>query len=491
MATFRRMNPLVRHARPVLARTLLAAALVASAATVAAQPFTSPLDGRRFGVVYDVPATKDVKLLANVPYWKDATRPFACDIYLPPRLRANEKLPVVVFLNAIGDRVNNSPKDWGIYRSWPRLIATQGMIGVSMQADSADAIASMRHLLAFLASDQAPANVDGQRVGVYAASANVTGTHRLLFGADPPANVRAAALYYGAPPPATDSLRRDLPVLFIVAAGDAPRMGVALDSLWHRVVRSGAPWTLEFAAGQPHAFDAFADNDDARRIVQKSIAFWRSHLLPVPQPADRAGAEERAILHAIYANDPPRAAALLGPWVEKHPNDVEGLTNYARILNELRRFPEALAVLERAYRADSSNVPLTAQYGSALVLRQRYAEGKRLLERALANGWNTSLAWGQLAFAELGLGQNEEAVRHYEKAFEVGMPPGPNTRGVAAYNLACGYARLGRKDDALRNLELSVENGGGAGMATDDDLASLRAEARFKDLAARVAARGR
>jgi tetratricopeptide (TPR) repeat protein len=137
------------------------------------------------------------------------------------------------------------------------------------------------------------------------------------------------------------------------------------------------------------------------------------------------------------------------------------------------------------------NVLLTAQYGGALVQQRRYAEGKRVLERAIAGGWNTSLCYGQLAFAELGLGQNEAAVRHYEQAFEVGIPPGPATRGVAAYNLACGYARLGRREDALRQLELAVNEGGGGGMASDSDLESLRTEARFRTLAERVAARGR
>jgi tetratricopeptide (TPR) repeat protein len=295
-------------------------------------------------------------------------------------------------------------------------------------------------------------------------------------------------LYYGAPP--ADSLRRDLPVLFVVAASDAPRMGAPLDSLWRRVVAAGAPWTLEFAAGQPHAFDAFADDDDSRRIIQRTIAFWRSHLLPMPASASTRS-EEREILRALYANDSRRAAELLGPWVEKHPNDPEGLRNYARVLNDQRRFPEAMAILERAYRTDSSNVSLAAQYGSALVLSRRYAEGARVLERAIANGWSTSLAYGQLGFAELALGRNEDAVRHYEKAFEVGIPPGPGTRGVAAYNLACGYARLGRKDDALRSLETAVNEGGGSDMASDPDLESLRGESRFQALVARGTSRTR
>ena len=28
-----------------------------------------------------------------------------------------------------------------------------------------------------------------------------------------------------------------------------------------------------------------ADNDDARRVIQQTIAFWKTHLEPVPQPA--------------------------------------------------------------------------------------------------------------------------------------------------------------------------------------------------------------
>lgn len=43
-------------------------------------------------------------------------------------------------------------------------------------------------------------------------------------------------------------------------------------------------------------------------------------------------------------------------------------------------------------------------------------------------------------------------MRHYEQAFAAGIPAVRTTRGVAAYNLACGYARFGRKQDALESL---------------------------------------
>ncbi len=487
------MNPLPRSRRPAsrFALAFVFAALVLTPAppVAHAQARADRLNPTRWGVVYDVPATRDVRLLANVPYWKDATHSRAIDVYLPPKLAKGERLPVVVFLNTIGDRRNDSLKDWGIYRTWPRLMATQGFAGVSMQADSADIPGSLRRLFAFLESRDAPPGIDGTRVGVYAASANVTGATQFLLAADAPKSIKAAVLYYGGPP--TDSLRRDLPVLFVVAASDAPRMGAPLDSLWHRVIATGAPWTLEFAAGMPHAFDAFADNDDARRIVQRTIGFWRSHLQPVPQPA-WAHSDERELMAALYGNDSPRAAALLGPWLETHPDDPEALMSYARVLQDLRRFPEAMAALERVYRTDSTNVAVIAHYGSALVGQQRYAEGARLLERAIGQGWNMSLHFGQLAFAELALNRNEAAVRRYEQAFEAGIPPGPSTRGVASYNLACGYARLGRKQDALRALETAIGEGGtvGNGMAVDTDLEPLRGEPRFQALVVRVTSRG-
>lgn len=53
------------------------------------------------------------------------------------------------------------------------------------------------------------------------------------------------------------------------------------------------------------------------------------------------------------------------------------------------------------------------------------------------------------------------------------------------------YARLGRKDDALRHLEMAVENGGGRGMQTDSDLESLRGEPRFQALVQRTSAGSR
>jgi len=63
---------------------------------------------------------------------------------------------------------------------------------------------------------------------------------------------------------------------------------------------------------------------------------------------------------------------------------------------------------------------------------------------------------------------------------------------TAHYNLACSLALLGRTPQALASLEDAVERGYGdaAFMAQDDDLASLRGEARFRALIERIRSRG-
>ena len=134
----------------------------------------SPLDPTNWGVVYDIPETKRVTVKNGVTYFKDATSDLQIDIYSPAGAKSNAKLPAVIFLNAIGDRPDDKVKNWAIYSSWPRLIAAHGMVGISMDADGTRIQDSLKALFAFLESDGAKYGIDSTRLGVYAASANVT-----------------------------------------------------------------------------------------------------------------------------------------------------------------------------------------------------------------------------------------------------------------------------------------------------------------------------
>ncbi len=464
----------------------LAFSLLLMTATARAQNATqprqrSPLDATNWGVVYDTPATGHVKVRNEVPYLGG----LAIDIYSPPDLKAGEKRPAVVFINAIGDRGDNKVKSWAIYQSWPRLVAAHGMIGVSMDADGARIQESLRGVFDFLTRQGAQYGVDGARLGLYAASANVRGTYEYLIGENAAPGIRAAALYYGGVP--AGKMRADLPVLFIVAQGDAPEMGAPLGALWGRVVEARAPWSLLFASDLPHGFDAFSDNDDARRVIQQSLAFWKSHLETVPQPPWQPS-PARAIVASIYGAEPQRTAELLANWIKENPNDSAAQIQYGRVLLQLRRFDEATAAYERALALGSGEPGVFAGLGQIKYGQRQYDQAIPFLMRAIEAGMRNSLIYGQLASSQLHTGRNEEAVKTYLKAFEAGVPPGANTRGVAYFNLACGYTRLGQKDKAFEALTSAVAEGftDRSAYETDEDLAPLRAEPRFRELLTRL-----
>jgi len=443
----------------------------------------SPLDPTRWGVVYDIPATKNVVVKTDVPYSGN----LKIDVYSPPNAKTGDKLPAVVFLNAIGDRPGDKIKNWEIYKSFPRLIAAHGIIGISMEADGERIQENLRALFEFLARDGAQHGIDGSRIGIYAASANVTQTSRFLLAEICAPNVKAAVLYYGGAPDINAKMRTDLPVLFILAESDAPRLGQQMANLWQRVIEAKAPWTLMYASRMPHAFDAFEDSDESRRIIQQTIAFWKSHLEPVPQP-DWKKSNERAIVAAIYANDAQKSAELLSKYIADNPNDSVAQIQYGRMLQQLQRFDEAVLSFEKAGKLQPDEPAIYSGIGQIRFAQKRYAEAAPNLQKAIDGGFRNSLLYGQLGYSQLALNRNEEAIKTYEKAFEAGIPPGANTRGMAYYNMACAYVRLKQNDKAFGMLHKTVDEGfnNRQTFETDTDLAPLRTDARWQTFLARL-----
>lgn len=447
----------------------------------------SPLDPTKWGVVYDVPSTKSVKVRQNVTYFKDSASTLAIDIYSPQDARADRKLPAVVFLNAIGDAPGGKVKDWEIYRSWPRLVAAHGMIGISMDADGSRIQESLKSLFAFLEKEGGGYGIDSTRLGVYAASANTTQSLVFLMGRNAPKGVRAAALFYGSSPQPDTTIRKDLPVLFILAEGDLQGFGQGSLGLWQRVAQSGAPWTLVFAANLLHAFDAFQDNDDSRRIIKQVIEFWRSHLEPVPQPAWNASTA-REIVASTYGSDTQKTADLVTKYVSENPRDAQAYVLLGRSLSSLRRYDEAAAAYEKAASIAPDHRMIPAGLGQVRFAQRRYSDAEPLLKKAIENGFRNSLVYGQLGFSQLVLNKNEDAIKNYEKAFEAGIPPGANTRGIAYYNMACAYTRLKNFDKAFEMLGKAVDEGyaNRDSLTNDADLAPLRTDARFGKLLERL-----
>jgi pentatricopeptide repeat protein len=364
------------------------------------------------------------------------------------------------------------------------------MVGISMDADGTRIQDSLKALFAFIEREGPSRGIDPTRLGVYAASANTTLSIVYLMGADAAKGIKAAALYYGATPNPQTPIRNDLNVLFVLAEGDlAGGMGQSSMPLWQRVAEARAPWTMVFASRLPHAFDAFEDSDESRRIIKQTIDFWQTHLQPVVKPTWQPS-EARAVVSAMYWNDAIRAIPMIQRYLASNPNDGDAYASLGRMLSQQRRFDEAGAAYEKAMSLGVRHGGLYNGLGQTRLSQRRYAEAADMLSKAVELGARNSMTYGQLAFAQLGANKNEDAIRSYEMAFAAGIPSGPTTRGAAYYNMACAYVRLKQIEKAFEMLNKAIDEGfaNRNTIQTDDDLAPLRSDPRFSELLKRLPA---
>jgi tetratricopeptide (TPR) repeat protein len=416
---------------------------------------------------------KTVSVKQDIVYLKDAKGALHLDLYTPAGLKAGDKCPAIIFMNAIGDRPGaRKIKSWGIYSSWPRLMAAHGYIGISMETDGARIQESIGALFNFIAKNGASYGVDPDKLGIYAASANVSGSAAYLMNEQSYPGVKAAVFYYGNPP--SGPYRKDLPVLFVVSEGDAGPG--RYNSLWTEVLKNKAPWTLRFGSGMPHGFDAYSDNDSARKIIKETISFWKDNLDPVPAPS-WGYSKARDIIGSLQMNR-SRAIDLLKSLADENPRDVSTLTFYGSSLRESNRLEEAETVFKRILSIDPKHREALVAMAVLAYKKNNAAEAEGYISKAVNAGVMNREGYSQLGFALLVADKNKESALWYEKA--VALEP----RGVDYYNLGCAYAKTNNAEKALPALEQAVKHGYSSKQQfeSDGDLASLRSNDRFKDL---------
>lgn len=131
----------------------------------------------------------------------------------------------------------------------------------------------------------------------------------------------------------------------------------------------------------------------------------------------------------------------------------------------VRQLPDRYALL----MAQGAELLDAGQYSEAL---QQFREVlKELPEDFSANYW--------AGLTCLYMKRYMSAVKYFRAALKAK----PNNY-LVHYNIACAYALLGLKEEALQHLEKAVENGydDADHMSTDEDLRSLRDDERFKRL---------
>ena len=322
-------------------------------------------------VVLRLAGMDDADVRTNIVY--DGNRKL--DFYRP---KGSATVPLVIFLNGVG---RPDLKNWGQYRSWPRLVAARGMAAISYETTGNDVAPQTDALLRWVQRYASELNIDAKRIAIWSCSANVRlGTSMLASRND----VRAAVFYYGLMETAPKNVTT--PVLVTRAGLDALSLNTSIDRWVAEAVSLEVPVTLITYPEGLHGFELENDTPESRQIVSQTLDFLQFHLTTEPTP--RKEPMSLAQLQKLFAENREAAIARLKELRRTHPTayvlqerTLNGL-GYA-LMND-RKVAEAVAILElvAATYPDSANAH--DSLGDAYESAGRTAEAIAESERALA-----------------------------------------------------------------------------------------------------------
>ncbi len=256
-------------------------------------------------VVYRVPGMDRVKVVQNLKYTKTDDPNVLMDIYLPPDIAPTQKRPVVIFIHG-GVKTEYTPKDWGIYTTWGRLIAASGFVGVTFthrleypNKSLENAAQDVRAAIDYTRINAGKYNVDKDRICLIAFSAGGPLLSLAMRGETP--FVRCLVGFYAfmdiqqsdyrktetvetlkALSPIT-YLQNDankIPPMFIARAGhdEVPTMDDSIDRFVKEALARNIPLTFANHPQGVHGFDNQNDDERSREIIRNAIAFMQIHL---------------------------------------------------------------------------------------------------------------------------------------------------------------------------------------------------------------------
>jgi tetratricopeptide (TPR) repeat protein len=338
------------------------------------------------GLVYQVPGMKKVIVKEKLVYRNVNDTVLSFDIYYPPAFNFKKELPLVIFNNGVG--AMEIPK-WGIYKDWAKLIAANGMIGLNYQSRGGNALQDGEVLLDYLVQHAKKLNIDAGKVGLWTCSANARTGMRLAFKTRP-ALIKSLVVYYGGPD-SLGQLRQDLPTLIVRPGLDAQFVNARIENFIQNALQQDAQFELVNYVNGIHAFDAFQNTDEAKKIIVKTIEFLKKNLT------------------TPYSNH---------DFVLTNKNFMWLIMNN-QLSTALSEFRKARA----AYRADSSFQPffnaviredvLNAN-GYWLLQNQRQQEALEVFKLAAESYTESPNAYESLSEAFETTGNKEEALRNAE-----------------------------------------------------------------------------
>jgi len=159
-----------------------------------------------------------------------------------------------------------------------------------------------------------------------------------------------------------------------------------------------------------------------------------------------------ALVAFLFDWDWRRAEHLFLLSFEKDPTYAQARHWYAMLLTARRRFNEAVAQIDEAYRLDPESRIITVKRGTVLAAAGHYALAEQQLRLAMQRFPEMALPWRELGFLRLRQGRPKDAVESFEKAAELGGGTSKSSGGLGYV-----YARVGREEESRAILEDFIE----------------------------------
>jgi len=256
-------------------------------------------------LVYHIPDMKNVIKHKGIIYHSGEGIKLKLDLYTPPHINKNKRLPIVILINGHPDSVTNNDlgvnhKDLGYVVSWSELIAASGMIAVTYETEKSHFETDT--LIRYLQKNAETYNIDLNRMAIFGCSANTLTALSLMQESS--YMIKCAIFYYGilltpdqkyfnkidsaakeygcyrADLREIKKIPKEIP-LFIVRAGKDEFQIVkeTTDYFVSEIIKLNIPFTfINYAEGQ-HDFDVLDDTPTSKEIIKQTIDFMQIHLL--------------------------------------------------------------------------------------------------------------------------------------------------------------------------------------------------------------------
>jgi acetyl esterase/lipase len=267
---------------------------------------------------YELPGMRDALIRRGLTYRsvtdRGTTRALTMDVYRPAGAPP-ERRPALVFVHGglVAGQSGPPPTEWPTYRSWGRLAAAAGLVGVvfnhRMTTDENIATASSDVATAvdYVRSNAATLGVDADRLCIAVYSAG--GPLASVFMRDRGPHVRCLVLFYpfldlehmrtqspfrpAHPAAHVDSLvpryspahlvavaPANLPPIFLAMAGEdqIPRLNDSIERFMRAAVANRVEIDFALHRRGVHGFDQRNHGACTREILERAITFVQRHL---------------------------------------------------------------------------------------------------------------------------------------------------------------------------------------------------------------------